>query len=146
MKEAMFKDAKVGDKVWSVQEGWGEISQIAPTSAWPVRVEFPNKNSNSYTFDGKEYECHDLPTLFWDEVKIDPPPRPKRKGKRVLEGWVNIYPAEGWEGLRVSNSYPSRAIAAEAQGPDCVGQHHIHHEWEVEESYAEMKQDADWGK
>ena len=133
MKEAMFKDAKVGDKVWSVQEGWGEISQVDLGCEWPVMVEFQKGRQRTYAFDGREYPDHQHPTLFWDEVKIDPPPRPKRKVKRVLEGWVNIYPAEGWEGLHVSNSYPSRAIAAKAQGPDCVGQHHIRHEWEVEE-------------
>ena len=91
-----FKDAKVGDRVWSDRWGWGQVTEIRSINSteYPILVEF-NVNGrhqfNTYTFSGRDYIHHIHPSLFWDEIAIISPPKPKRRVKKVLEGWVNMY-------------------------------------------------------
>jgi hypothetical protein len=62
---------------------------------------------------------HDLimPTVFWDKVHIDPPPRPKRKVKVQVEVWANIYkdpPFNCGEKIHVHESeYRAKACASQ---------------------------------
>jgi hypothetical protein len=87
----MFKDAKVGDRVWSITDGWGTIYNIDTDSEWPVKVKFENVK-DSFDYDGKEHKHECNPTLFWDEITIVPPPRPKRKVVKKGTVYLNIYP------------------------------------------------------
>lgn len=119
----MFKDAKVGDRVWSVGNGWGTVRRITRDEKFPIKVAFDNGDTGSFILDGKEFVDNSYPTLFWDEVKITPPPRPKRKEKRVIEGYLNIYPT----------IYTSKEQAIAGQGPNALGEpFFVHHEYEVE--------------
>lgn len=91
----MFRDAKVGDKVWAVRKGWGEIYSIVPESSWPIKVSFAEvgeeDQTESFTYEGME-EAEDInPTLFWDEIKFEVPEKPVRLVDRTFEGWVNLY-------------------------------------------------------
>ena len=74
-----FDDAKVGDKVWSVANGWGKITGVDNSDNYPIEVTYDNENWASYKSDGREFSSEPNPTLFWDEVKIVPPERPKEK-------------------------------------------------------------------
>ena len=66
----MFKNAKVGDKVWSMMWGWGKIVQIRHQNKYPIEVEFIDDNCCSYTYGGK-YNVKDASqTLFWQKFKI----------------------------------------------------------------------------
>lgn len=73
-KKATFTDAKVGDRVWSLTEGWGAISKrFPPYTHYRLEVEFENSGHRTYTLCGR-YHTSDLnPTLFWDEVQFDAP-------------------------------------------------------------------------
>lgn len=72
----MFKDAKVGDRVWSQTQGWGKIVEFKTSGAYPIIVIFDNEINISYTLEGK-ISLHDLhPSLFWGEIKFDIPPKP----------------------------------------------------------------------
>jgi hypothetical protein len=71
-------------------DGWGTVGEIKEDDSWSIRVEFDNGNNEAFNKEGKIYEENAFPTLFWDEVHITPPPRPKRMVKK--EGWV----PEGW--------------------------------------------------
>ena len=77
-KKVTFTDAKVGDRVWSLTEGWGVIrNHYAPHTAYPLAVEFENWAYRTYMLCGP-YQVKDLnPTLFWDEVKFETPEKPK---------------------------------------------------------------------
>lgn len=77
-KKVTFTDAKVGDRVWSLTEGWGVIrNHYAPHTAYPLAVEFENWAYRTYTLCGR-YQVKDLnPTLFWDEVNFETPEKPK---------------------------------------------------------------------
>ena len=64
----MFKDAKVGDRAWSIQAGWGTICHIHKES-----LEFKSDTSNKYysfTCKGMSKEIDISPTLFWNEFTI----------------------------------------------------------------------------
>lgn len=107
----MFKDAKVGDKVWSVRHGWGEIIAVDGLGIpYPVRVSFCPVVSILFTISGKEETDDTNPTLFWDEVEIVAPPKPKPKimVKHTVEMWVNVY---SW-GLGMSHLTEHGASAA----------------------------------
>lgn len=71
-----FKDAKVGDRVWSVRFGWGEVVALHTGVPYPIQARFVNF-THRYSYNGV-YIDDGLPTLFWDEVKIIPPPKPKK--------------------------------------------------------------------
>lgn len=71
-----FETAKVGDKVWCIRSGWGEIGEVGWTDRCPIYVRFPCGEFKSYTVDGL-YNDEDLSrTLFWAEVVIDAPVKP----------------------------------------------------------------------
>lgn len=73
----MFRNAKVGDRVWSIRHCWGTIVEINPNYGCPLRVEFDKCDGlTSFTMDGKEYVDDINPTLFWDEIKFNIPERP----------------------------------------------------------------------
>ena len=78
---ATFSDCKVGDRVWDLRFGWGKVISTNFCDDWPLEVEFEGINRGStrrsYSYGGKEYESFSNPTLFWSEVKIVPPERPK---------------------------------------------------------------------
>ena len=89
----MFKNAKVGDKVWDLQYGWGTIIELSKTHNYGLVANFININNESetctYTIEGKSAKLHILPTLFWNEFKIPPEafikPQPKlEKDTKVL--------------------------------------------------------------
>jgi hypothetical protein len=88
--ETTFENARAGDRVWSVEYGWGTVESVSK-GVYPVVVSFDCGIDVTYTFSGMP-RSSGLQTLFWDEVKIEAPPRPKRKVVKKVEKWVNIYP------------------------------------------------------
>ena len=92
-----FKEAKVGDKVWHSAFGWGSITEKDIFSSNKFRTDF-EFYAGWFSLDGKG-NSDKYQTLFWDEVKIIPPPRPKRKVKKVIEAvdWSRagiVYPRD----------------------------------------------------
>lgn len=83
----MFKNAKIGDRVWSFSNGWGTIDEITTESVYALIIKFDNKEVISYTFDGRFSTSDALPTLFWDEIKFEIPSKPKQKVKK----WFGIF-------------------------------------------------------
>ena len=71
-----FETSKVGDRVWCIHSGWGEIRGTQWTDRYPISVYFPNGEFKTYTVDGL-YTVDDITqTLFWDEVVIQAPVKP----------------------------------------------------------------------
>ena len=64
----MFSNAKVGDKVWSITYGWGEIIKGGCCTSYPLSVKFINDYVR-YTFSGKQYQSQNQ-SLFWNEFEI----------------------------------------------------------------------------
>ena len=92
--ETTFENARAGDRVWSDEHGWGEIIQILPHKDCKLNVLVGEDRVVAITEDGKNSPQERAQRWFWDEVKIEAPPRPKRKVKRTIEGWANVYPNE----------------------------------------------------
>jgi hypothetical protein len=53
MKKTIFK---VGDRVFSYDNGWGTVYDIDTTRKYSIFVEFDNGGNMSYTHDGKRLE------------------------------------------------------------------------------------------
>ena len=80
MNKAMFAGVKVGDKVWSITEGWGTIiDRFRSRAEYPLVVEFENREQKTYTLWGRLHIKDISPTLFWDEIEIKAPPKPLPK-------------------------------------------------------------------
>lgn len=58
MKSDLSK-VKVGDKIWTIQEGWIEVKRIDTSEIFSIKTEF-----NSYTIDGKNYSDDKYPSVF----------------------------------------------------------------------------------
>ena len=63
-----FSNSKVGDKVYTISKGWGEVDEIDNSEMYSITVMFDEHTRNTYTKEGKEYEEDINPNLFWDEV------------------------------------------------------------------------------
>ena len=85
----MFRDAKVGDRVWWFPLGWSEI--IDTNKDMGILAKSPQGNVCWFLFNGRLASNDIYPTIYWDEIQITPPPKPKRKVKKTIEGWANIY-------------------------------------------------------
>ena len=66
------EEIKPGDRVWHILLGWKTVSRIVPEAAYPIRMGGYSLNS-----DGYESDTDKSPSIFWDEVHITPPPKPK---------------------------------------------------------------------
>ena len=66
------EEIKPGDRVWHILQGWKTVSRIVPDAAYPIRTGGYSLNS-----DGYESDTDKSPSIFWDEVHITPPPKPK---------------------------------------------------------------------
>jgi hypothetical protein len=96
---------KVGDKVWDIGLGWGEVMQIDAGFHYPIYVLFKNGKQEWYAADGRN-ESQSSRVLFFQEIPIPKEalerPRPDLKvDDRVLvrdddgEEWLPRHFA-GW--------------------------------------------------
>jgi len=66
------EEIKLGDRVWHILLGWKTVSRIVPDAANPIRTGGYSLNS-----DGYESDTDKNPSIFWDELHITSPPKPK---------------------------------------------------------------------
>lgn len=89
----MFSNAKVGDKVWSVSYGWGEIDYIDKEGGTcPLSVEF-DREDITYTLSGKEQD-YENQSLFWNEFEIPESAYKKPLPKLEVDAKVLVW----WDG------------------------------------------------
>ena len=126
--ETTFENANVGDRVWWYETGsWGVITIIKKFSDFPIEVKFLEGKRKYEVFTvGGTTDLGLKQVLFWDAIKIEAPPRPKLKVKKVLEGWVNVYPAS-------SAWHDTKGDAEHEAGKSRIACVHIVQEYEVEE-------------
>lgn len=74
---------EVGDKVWCLLRGWLKfdgVFRIGVCAYFPLR--FIDKNGEQVTYtQAFQNMAGSNRTLYWDEIKITPPPKPKKKVK-----------------------------------------------------------------
>jgi len=76
---AYFDGIKVGERVWSINYGWGEVQEVG-SNAFKVYFEEINDDWH-FTYDGLRFGCDINQALFWDEIKFDLPKKPEIKLK-----------------------------------------------------------------
>lgn len=74
-----FETARIGDRVWSVDCGWGEVQDTSHSDTYPLLVKFTDGTCIPYTLMGSWRTWRGNQTLFWDVVKIEPPTKPLPK-------------------------------------------------------------------
>jgi hypothetical protein len=74
MTTTTFENAKVGDKVYSVAFGWGEVICTDGFEHYPLGVRFQNTDIDThyFTLDGCYYADNPIRSLFWTEMKVVP--------------------------------------------------------------------------
>ena len=81
----MFRDAKVGDKIYCYPIGkMVTIEAIFKNKNFPLLL----SDGNTIDYKGCVYVEDANPTYFWNKVQITPPPKPKRKVKKTIEGFI----------------------------------------------------------
>lgn len=72
----MFRDAKVGDRAWSFEYGWGTITHVFYGKEYPIIFKSDTNRICNFRFDGKK-DINDInPSLFWNEIKFEIPEKP----------------------------------------------------------------------
>ena len=71
----MFRNAKIGDKVWDFVYGEGVITEISECEHYPLTVTFKDGSSATFSYEGK-YILDYNQTLFWDRFEFTPPIKP----------------------------------------------------------------------
>lgn len=63
-----FEEARVGDRVYHVWNGWGTIVRTASALEYqlPIDVNFDNGRYDTFTSDGTEFAWDDEQTLFYE--------------------------------------------------------------------------------
>ena len=77
-----------GDRVWCLLRGWGKVIKLEPGFFDSITVLF-GEHEYAYRSEGLPKLSgvfQQVRTLYWDEIKITPPPKPKKKVK--VWDWV----------------------------------------------------------
>lgn len=70
----MFRNAKVGDRVYDYLLGWGTITDTNWAKYYPISVKFDYEEiERVFTREGFENEEDLNPRLFWNEIKFEIP-------------------------------------------------------------------------
>lgn len=85
---------KVGDKVFDIQYGWGQVTGIFISLDYPVFVEF-NGASQSYTSDGKFYKKSQQAVLSFTEYKLEGFSQERPKPKLPFKVGDVVYLSDG---------------------------------------------------
>jgi len=89
-----FTKEDIGKKVYCLRNGWGIIIAFADKVKYPVIVRFTRDGEGCtevYTVGG-HYLAGDVnSSIFWGEVKIIPPPKPKQKTKKEITLYQYTY-------------------------------------------------------
>lgn len=139
-----FSAVKVNDRVFHVRYGWYVVRATPKTNNSYFEITVTDNLGNftiKFTRTGRMDESDLNPSVFWDEIKIVPPSKPKRKVERAVEGWLNIYlnDTAGVDNLftTVCGLYKSRELAdlhTHAYAKQRLGDaYHLLHLYTVEE-------------
>lgn len=116
----MFRDAKVGDKVWRPVKGeqggeWGKIVDTEFVRGLEIRAIFDGTVS-AYSLDGHKGGSRiGFPDLFWGPVELpELPSRPKQKVRKTIETWCNVYREDPVTRDRLGLNYNSEQEAMDA--------------------------------
>jgi len=87
---------KVGDKVWSVELGWGVVADIVEDDrSYQIFVTFDDKREETFTKNGCRHDYYER-TLFFEEILI-PESALKRPWEPEKGEWIAVsYTGSVW--------------------------------------------------
>lgn len=99
MEKQTFANARPGDEVMAFPHGNGVVKLNLATdetnlndgTGYPIVVEFANGHEVRYTLDGYQFRGAKLPSLYWRGTYLCEAPPPRRKVKKTITRWTNIY-------------------------------------------------------
>ena len=142
MKCCDFRDAKVGDKVWSYRVGWLTIRSIvySPFPEYTIEAIDSIGLITSYTTEGKERICDIHPTLFWNEFEIPNEAFKKPLPKLEKDDLVWVWNKEDDKCIRFFSHYnPNGSIAVFCSGYDSTASFNLTDNWDNWELYEPKK-------
>ena len=80
----MLTTIKVGDALYSVEDGWGTVTDIVD-GEYPLCLKFGLKRA-TFTLDGKRHTHSKNPILFREKVKVKSPKKLKEPNKHSKSG------------------------------------------------------------
>ncbi len=96
----MKTNFKVGDRVFDIAYGWGNVVEIQEWDRYAVKVLFDEKCQHTYLFDGKYPSEGGYPrnVLSFTEYKLDgfSLERPEDLPEKGDIVWVKFYEHDGW--------------------------------------------------
>lgn len=115
-----FSSAKKGDKVYSTEYGYGQISDVHKDRLYCIEVLFEEEQANkpSYTLNGKFRKESVSSSLFWDKPEIIAPCKPIEVVTKEVYGYLNIYPTSP---VGYRNFYTRIENANNNSTEDCLG-------------------------
>ena len=83
------EEVKVGDRVWHVCHGWGEVSGLDDDEDiyYPILVHWEGRDE-WFTENGKLCDADRDPSLFWQAIEI---PKKQKKPKQKKKAWQWLY-------------------------------------------------------
>ena len=91
---------KVGDKVFSCQFGWGEISDVDDCTVYPLYVSFTEGLHRTFTKCGRYFDLDLQPTLSFTEYDLVNGGFSQERPKKEMVGkLVRILDDNEWEGF-----------------------------------------------
>lgn len=92
---AKFDNVKENNRVWSVQHGWGTVTDFSEGYVhWFFQVKFDNGYDQWYFLDGRAEKKDANPTLFWNEIKLPAEEEDKKPFDLVEFLKKNLVPKE----------------------------------------------------
>ena len=83
----MFENARAGDWVWSVLNGWGKVEKVERDGDnSTMAVTYERWKTRTYRLSGKASCTDQYPEIYWDEINFTSPSPPERWVKE--EGWL----------------------------------------------------------
>jgi hypothetical protein len=77
--------ARVGDKIWDLfKQEFQTVREVTPNSNWPIEFE----RGGFCSFGGFATTNCCIPRYYWDEIKFEIPPPPKRTVRKEVKFWV----------------------------------------------------------
>lgn len=94
-----FRNAKTGDRIWHITKGWGNITMPLDNNFFPDKIYTSFTGNNGNTFysnlaffaDGRVNKEDLNPSIFWNEIKIVPPDKPKKLIEKSFEGFMTSF-------------------------------------------------------
>lgn len=145
MKHCDFRNAKVGDRVWDIQYGWGVITDIDKSVgiSFPIIIWFYIEEKKTFDIKGR-MKPKVNPTLFWNEFEIPNEafikPLPKLEVDTLVWVWDNF---KGEKLLRFFSHFDEdgNIYTFDDGGDSSIGLHNTT-EWDNWELYEPKKKDS----